>query len=70
MAVRPDKIRIEIYASTDKVEAADYALRLSDDAVLRLARLIGQQIAREQFERKQVRERKQQRHRPNSNSPS
>lgn len=64
MAAHQDKIRVEIYGSIDKVATVDDALRLSDEAVLRLARLIGRQIAREQFERKQARERKRQRHLP------
>ncbi|MAS15383.1 MAG: hypothetical protein CMH69_19030 [Nitratireductor sp.] len=43
--------------STGKVGSAE-ALLPSNEPVLRLARLIGRQIAREQFERQDSRERK------------
>ncbi len=57
MASRQEKIRIELFGPAETVEAADNAFRVSDEAVLRLARLIGRQMAREQFERARSKER-------------
>lgn len=59
MARKPDRIRIEVFASASEAETADAAFRPSDDAILSLARLIGRQMAREQFERARALERKQ-----------
>jgi len=67
-AARRDKIRIEGFGPTNKVGTAEDALRMSDDAVLRLARLIGRQIAREQFERQRGKKRKPLRHIKNGES--
>jgi len=59
MARRPDRIRIEVFAPAKAAETAEEAFRPSDDAIRSLARLIGRQMAREQFERAHALERKQ-----------
>lgn len=59
MARRPDRIRIEVFAPAELAEAAEETFHPSNDAILSLARLIGRQIAREQFERARALERKQ-----------
>lgn len=52
VAARKDKIRIEVSSLTARARTALAGEDGSDDSVvLRLARLIGRQIAREQFER-------------------
>lgn len=56
MAARRDRISIEVRGG-DATDAAREDRSPSEDAVLRLARLIGRQIAREQFNRMQVNER-------------
>ncbi|GAC88741.1 hypothetical protein [Gluconobacter thailandicus] len=58
MARKPDRIRIEVFGPTE-AETAEEAFRPSNEAVRSLARLIGRQIAREQFERARALERKQ-----------
>ena len=57
MAARQDRISIEVRGSGDAKDVARGAGLPSDDAVLRIARLIGRQIAREQFNRKHLKER-------------
>ena len=59
MARKPDRIRIEVFGPTNEAGTAEEAFRPSDDAILSLARLIGRQMAREQFERASALERKQ-----------
>ncbi|NVN38624.1 hypothetical protein [Komagataeibacter swingsii] len=59
MARRPDRIRIEVFDPASDAETAEQAFRPSDDAIRSLARLIGRQMAREQFERARAMERKQ-----------
>ncbi|MBB6458197.1 hypothetical protein [Acetobacter lovaniensis] len=59
MARRPDRIRIEVFGPASNAETAEEAFRPSDDAIRSLARLIGRQMAREQFERARAMERKQ-----------
>ncbi|MBB2169741.1 hypothetical protein HLH36_15530 [Gluconacetobacter aggeris] len=59
MAGRPDRIRIEVFGPTEAVETAEDAFRPSNEAIRSLARLIGRQMAREQFERARALERKQ-----------
>ncbi|MBF0864351.1 MAG: hypothetical protein ABF932_15535 [Gluconobacter potus] len=59
MARKPDRIRIKVFSPASKAETAEDAFRPSDDAIRSLARLIGRQIAREQFERARALERKQ-----------
>ncbi|CUW48600.1 hypothetical protein [Novacetimonas hansenii] len=59
MACRPDRIRIEVFGPASEAKTAEGAFRPSDDAIRSLARLIGRQIAREQFERARALERKQ-----------
>ncbi|GCE90305.1 hypothetical protein MSKU15_1906 [Komagataeibacter diospyri] len=58
MARRPDRIRIEVLGLAEAKTAED-AFRPSDDAIRSIARLIGRQMAREQFERARALERKQ-----------
>lgn len=59
MTPRREKIRIEVFRSADYPDAAENPFRMSDEVLLRLARLIGHQMAREQFERELARERNQ-----------
>jgi len=59
MARRPDRIRIEVFGPASETETAEEAFRPSNDAIRSLARLIGRQMAREQFERARALERKQ-----------
>ncbi|GAN98187.1 hypothetical protein Geu3261_0609_005 [Komagataeibacter europaeus NBRC 3261] len=60
MARKPDRIRIEVFGpASEAEETAEEALRPSNEAILSLARLIGRQMAREQFERARALERKQ-----------
>ncbi|MQS00223.1 hypothetical protein [Gluconobacter aidae] len=59
MARKPDTIRIEVLAPTEAAETAEDAFRPSDNAIRLLARLIGRQMAREQFERARALDRKQ-----------
>ncbi len=59
MARRPDRIRIEVFGPTSEAETTEDAFRPSDETILSLARLIGRQMAREQFERARALERKQ-----------
>lgn len=63
MVVKRNSINIEVTASTGPETDRD-DLALTDAAMMSLARLIGRQIAREQFERKLAAERKAQRHLP------
>jgi len=60
MAIKRNRINIEVIASTgpetDRIDPAP-----NNAALISLARLIGRQIAREQFERKLAAERKAQR---------
>ncbi|MFD1199150.1 hypothetical protein ACFQ3K_12625 [Brucella gallinifaecis] len=61
MAVKRNRISIEVTASTGpETDRNDPARK--DAALMSLARLIGRQIAREQFERKLAAERKAQLH--------
>ncbi|CAN0588211.1 unnamed protein product [Laminaria digitata] len=57
MAAQRKSMKMKGLGSAGTVGSAD-ALLTSNDPVLRLARLIGRQIAREQFERQDSRERK------------
>ncbi|GCD59619.1 hypothetical protein NBRC3280_2132 [Acetobacter pasteurianus NBRC 3280] len=59
MARRPDRIRIEVFGPASDAETAEDAFRPSEEAIRSLARLIGRQMAREQFERARALERKQ-----------
>ena len=53
MAARDEKIRIEPFAPAAEEAICPTVSTRFDDAILRLAQLIGRQIAREQFERRQ-----------------
>ncbi|WP_035372889.1 hypothetical protein [Acetobacter okinawensis] len=59
MARKPDRIRIEVFGPASEAETAEDAFRPSDEAIRSLARLIGRQMAREQFERTRALEWKQ-----------
>ncbi len=52
MAGRDEKAPIELFAPAAKEAAGPTVTTRFDDAVLRLARLIGRQMAREEFERR------------------
>jgi hypothetical protein len=52
MAASDEKVRIEAFAPAAKQTASPTVSALFDQAVLRLARLIGRQIAREEFDRR------------------
>lgn len=52
MAARDEKAPIELFAPVAKEAAGPMVSTRFDDAVLRLARLIGRQMAREEFERR------------------
>lgn len=58
MVAKRDRMRIEVYSPAGEPETAPECTARTDDAVLCLARLIGRQIAREQFERRQAKERR------------
>lgn len=49
MAVKEEKTRIEIFGPTSKPVSSLPERSQCDESVLRLARLIGRQMAREQF---------------------
>jgi hypothetical protein len=69
MAARNEKIRIEVYGPAGKLPQAPTFSPRFDEAVFRLARLIGRQIAREQLERRQAKERRLERKRQTGNAP-
>ena len=56
MAAQREGTKIKDFASAGMAGSAD-ALPTSNEAVLRLARLIGRQIAREEFDRQEPRKR-------------
>ncbi|PRD40512.1 hypothetical protein C5748_26610 [Phyllobacterium phragmitis] len=58
MALKQNKISIEVFGSSASPETAQNRGNRADEAILILARLIGRQIAREEFERKMALERK------------
>lgn len=58
MAAPREKLRIEIYPVVDDSVPVEVRRARANEAVLSLARLIGKQMAREQFERKLAAERK------------
>ncbi|NKB84138.1 hypothetical protein [Brucella grignonensis] len=58
MKLQRDKIRIEIYPRSDTSEPEEVRVRIANEAVLALARLIGRQMAREQFQKKMALERR------------
>ena len=63
MAARQQKITIEVCGSASDSNANEGSLHVTNDAVLHLARLIGRQIANEQFERQFTKERRDDRKR-------
>lgn len=66
MALKRDRISIEVFRPSAVQESARNGASRADEAVLILARLIGRQIAREQFERKIALERRaQKKHKAN-----
>jgi hypothetical protein len=58
MAPKRDRISIKVFGPSAEPEAARRDGARADEAILALARLIGRQMAREQFERKLAAERK------------
>lgn len=64
MALKRDRISIEVFGPSAASEPARSGASRADEAVMILARLIGRQIAREQFERKMALERRAQKKRP------
>ena len=60
MALKRDRISIEVISPSTGPETGRNDSVRADAAILSLARLIGRQIAREQFERNIVQERKAQ----------
>lgn len=58
MATKKDRIRIEIFDAADERAAGEERVRVSDTAMLQLARLIGRQMAREQVARDRASERR------------
>ena len=64
MALTRDRISIEVFGPSAAPEPTRNGVSRADEAVLILARLIGRQIAREQFERKMALERRAQKKPP------
>ncbi|MDK8875275.1 MULTISPECIES: hypothetical protein [unclassified Paracoccus (in: a-proteobacteria)] len=64
MALKRDKISIEVFGPSAASESTRDGASRADEAVLILARLIGRQIAREQSEREMTLERRAQKKRP------
>jgi hypothetical protein len=64
MPLKRDNISIEVFGPSTAPEAGRNGASRADEAVLILARLLGRQIAREQFERRMALERKAQKKRP------
>lgn len=58
MTPKRDRIRLEFCPSTNSGGTETDSLAVADEAVLALARLIGRQMAREQFERTVRRQRR------------
>ncbi len=61
MKPQRDKIRIEIHPTSESSETDGVRLQAADQALLALARLIGRQMAREQFQKGMALERKSKR---------
>ena len=66
MALKRDRISIEVIPPSTEPETGRSDPARTDAAIRSLARLIGRQIAREQFERKLAAERKTRKARPES----
>ena len=64
MAVKRNRLSIEVTGPAPAPDGARHDAGRADEAVIALARLIGRQIAREQFERKIALERRAQKKRP------
>lgn len=58
MKPQRDRIRIEVFPPSDTSGSEEVRLRIADQAVLAVARLIGRQMAREQFQKKIALERR------------
>ncbi|WP_075042283.1 hypothetical protein [Brucella intermedia] len=58
MALKRSKIKIEVFAPSAQLETARNDADCAGEAILILARLIGRQIAREQFEQRVALERR------------
>lgn len=70
MALKRDRISIEVFGPSAEPETGRSDPARADPAIRSLARLIGRQIAREQFERKVALERKAQKQRPAKSFPT
>ncbi|WP_180899771.1 hypothetical protein [Martelella soudanensis] len=66
MAIKRAKLIMEVFGPSSAPETARRELDRSDEAVIALARLIGHQIAREQFERYEAQARKANRRKRNT----
>ncbi|QLH16497.1 hypothetical protein HYQ43_18460 [Paracoccus pantotrophus] len=64
MALKRSRINIEVFGPPASSEPARNGGSRADEAVMILTRLLGRQIAREQFERKLALERRVQKKRP------
>jgi hypothetical protein len=60
MKLQRDRIRIEVFPRSDTSEPENVRLRMADEAIMALARLIGRQMAREHFKRTRAKEGKTQ----------
>ncbi len=58
MKPQRDRIRIEVFPPSGTSGSEEVRMRVADDAVFALARLIGRQMAREQFQKKMALERR------------
>lgn len=58
MKPQRERIRIDVLPPSDTPEEEAARIRIADEAVMALARLIGRQIAREQFKKKMALERR------------
>lgn len=64
MALKRDRISIEVFGPSAEPETGGNDPARADAAIRSLARLLGRQIAREQFERKMALERRAQKKGP------
>lgn len=64
MALKRDRISIEVFGPSAAPEPTRDGTSRADEAVMILARLLGRQIAREQFVRRLALERRAQKKRP------
>ncbi|MFB9948926.1 hypothetical protein ACFFP0_08705 [Rhizobium puerariae] len=58
MKPQRERIRIDVLPPSDASEEEAVRMRIADEAIMALARLIGRQMAREQFQKKMALERR------------